>query len=98
MSALACRDNNLLSLLVQDLMFMAKKNWKKNDIQVEEYLRKLHCNIIDEKCGQYKFLQRTLNIIYHFASQKKGSNMGPPLKTNSKETTEKLQHNFLKEH
>lgn len=71
MSALACRDNNLLSLLVQDLMFMAKKNWKKNDIQVEEYLRKLHCNIIDEKCGQYKFLQRTLNIIYHFASQKK---------------------------
>lgn len=29
MSALACRDNNLLSQLVQDLMFMAKKTEKR---------------------------------------------------------------------
>lgn len=32
MSALACRDNNLLSLLVQDLMFMAKKKTEKRMI------------------------------------------------------------------
>lgn len=97
MSALACRDNNLLSLLVQDLMFMAKKlkkewysGWRISKKTTLQYNRR----------KTWTIQVFTENFKYHLplCIPKKGSNMGPPLKTNSKETTEKLQHNFLKEH